>query len=90
MRMQHACCVYPKASDIAPPFRSWSPQAETKILELEKQLADSQLEVQALTTAARQALAEQDEIEEAGLKLAEEAVASATAEADAKAKVTCI
>ena len=46
--------------------------------------------VQALTTAATQALAEQDEIEEAGLKLAEEAVASATAEADAKAKVTCM
>ena len=50
--------AYPKASDIVPPFRSWSPQAETKILEVETQLADSQLEVQALATTAKQALAE--------------------------------
>ena len=66
--MACACSMhvaYPKASDIVPLFRSWSPQAETKILEVKKQLADSQLEVQ-------------------------EAAASATAEADAKAKVTCI
>ena len=42
---------------LVPPFRSWSPQAETKIMEVKKQLADSQLEVE---EAAASATAEAD------------------------------